>query len=208
MDLLCESEKKYSGASVGDVILLLPGSRARANRDVKLLLDAAELMNAKGEKNFRMILAPTLDFESFFASCETYGWKKNDDTLTKNYLKINLSFDSVAKSVDGVKILLGLGGTANQLCAGLGIPVISIDEKGKRVQKKLLGDCEILVPADSENLASCALKVLRDEKLYKFMSDSGRERMGFPGALDDVVKFACENLGWKIKNDVFLKMRS
>ena len=47
----------------------------------------------------------------------------------------------------------GLGGTANQLCAGLGIPVVSIDEKGKRVQKKLLGGAEILVKATPEALS-------------------------------------------------------
>ncbi len=199
MDLLYEGEKYERG----EIILLLPGSRARANNDVKLLLDAAELMNASGEKNFRMILAPTLDFEKFFAACDIYGWKKFNDTLEKNSLIINLSFESVARSVNGVKILLGLGGTANQLCAGLGIPVISIDEKGKRVQKKLLGDSEILVPATSKDLAECALKVLNDSALYKFMSDAGRERMGQPGALDDVINFACENLGWDIKNKIY-----
>ena len=191
----------------GDVILLLPGSRTRANKDVKLLLDAAELMKAEGEENFRMILAPTLDFQKFFASCKSYGWEKINNTLVKNKIKIELSFESVAKSVNGVKILLGLGGTANQLCAGLGIPVISIDEKGKRVQKKLLGDSEILVQANAKDLAECALKVLNDEKLYKHMSDSGRERMGMPGALDDIVNFACENLGWEIKNNIFKKFR-
>ena len=204
MDLLYECENYEKG----DMILLLPGSRTRANQDVKLLLDAAELMNAEGEKSFRMILAPTLDFQKFFASCKSYGWEKNNDALEKNSLKINLSFDSVAKSVNGVKILLGLGGTANQLCAGLGIPVISIDEKGKRVQKKLLGDSEILVPASAKDLAECALKVSRDEKLYQFMSNSGRERMGTPGALDDIVNFACESLGWEIKNNIFKKFRS
>ena len=57
----------------------------------------------------------------------------------------------------------GLGGTANQLCAGLGIPVVSIDEKGKRVQKKLLGDAEILVKVTSETLAGEALRVLGDQ---------------------------------------------
>ena len=54
------------------------------------------------------------------------------------------------------------GGTANPLCAGLGIPVVSIDEKGKRVQKKLLGDAEILVKVTSEMLADEALRVLGD----------------------------------------------
>ena len=206
MDLLHEAEN--FNYELGDIILLLPGSRSRANKDVKLLLDAVELMNNEGEKNFRMILAPTLNLNEFFESCRSYGWEKINNNLEKNKIKIELSFESVAKSVKGVKILLGLGGTANQLCAGLGIPVISIDEKGKRVQKKLLGDSEILVEPSAENLASCALKVLTDENLYKFMSSAGRERMGTPGALDDIVNFACENLGWKIKNDIFKAMRN
>ena len=197
MDLLYECENYEKG----DMILLLPGSRARADKDVKLLLDAAELMSSEGEKSFRMILAPTLNFEKFFEACESYGWEKFNNSLVKNQNKIELSFESVAKSVDGVKILLGLGGTANQLCAGLGIPVISIDEKGKRVQKKLL-----LVEPSAFNLAETAMKVLRDEKLYKFMSDAGRERMGTSGSLDDIVNFACENLGWKIKNDIFRRI--
>ena len=118
-------------------------------------------------------------------------------------ISISLSYENIAKSVNGVKILLGLGGTANQLCAGLGIPVISIDEKGKRVQKKLLGDSEILVPPTSENLAETALKVLMDKELYNFMSNSGRERMGSPGAVDDIIKFTCNNLGWDIKEKVY-----
>ena len=202
MDLLYECENYEKG----NVILLLPGSRARADKDVKLLLDAAELMSSEGEKSFRMILAPTLNFEKFFEACESYGWEKFNNSLVKNQNKIELSFESVAKSVDGVKILLGLGGTANQLCAGLGIPVISIDEKGKRVQKKLLGDSEILVEPSAFNLAETAMKVLHDENLYKFMSNAGRERMGTAGALDDIVNFACENLGWKIKNDIFKRI--
>ena len=84
--------------------------------------------------------------------------------------------------------------------------MISIDEKGKRVQKKLLGDSEILVNADSESLAKCALKVLNDETLYKFMSDSGRKRMGTPGALDDIVNYAGEILGWDMREKVFTKL--
>ena len=105
-----------------------------------------------------------------------------------------------------MKILLGLGGTANQLCAGLGIPVISIDEKGKRVQKKLLGDSEILVKPEGRAIAECALRVLRDKSLYDSMSMAGRERMGSPGAIEDIAEYACEVLGWKIRERVYLKI--
>ena len=202
MDLLCEEENFEF--ETGDVILLLPGSRLRACKDVKLLLDAAEIL---GENDFRMILAPTLPFEKFFEACESYGWKKiNSGTLEKGKIKISLSYESIAKSVQGVKILLGLGGTANQLCAGLGIPVVSIDEKGKRVQKKLLGDSEILVPADSKSIAECALKILNDKELYDLMSKAGRERMGKLGAIDDIVQYSCEEFGWKVREKVFLKL--
>lgn len=206
MDLLYEKTNKNLYER-GEFILLLPGSRARANNDVKLLLDAVEIMSASGENLFRMILAPTLNYEKFFEACASYGWKKNSDALTKNNISIDLSYDSIAKSVNGVKILLGLGGTANQLCAGLGIPVISIDEKGKRVQKKLLGDAEILVSPTSQALAECALKVLGDKKLYDFMSSAGRERMGSPGALDDIVNFSCDRLGWGMKEKIYRLLR-
>ena len=204
MDLLLENENFHYER--GDVILLLPGSRERAFRDVKLLLDTAEILGNR--EIYRMILAPTLDYEKFFAVCESYGWEKVNDTLTKNQITISISYESIAKSIDGVKILLGLGGTANQVCAGLGIPVISIDEKGKRVQKKLLGDAEILVhDATPETLAETVKRVLNDKTLYEFMSNAGRERMGSPGAVDDIMNYACEKFGWDVKDHVYAKLR-
>lgn len=207
MDLLYEdNENAIKIESHENLILLLPGSRLRACKDVELLLNAALILASKIDCEFRMVLAPTLPMKEFINSCENYGWNFNNEILTKNNVKIHVTSKSIAQASNGVKILIGLGGTANQLCAGLGIPVISIDEKGKRVQKKLLGDSEILVNADSESLAECALKVLNDETLYKFMNDSGRERMGTPGALDDIVNYAGEILGWDMREKVFTKL--
>ncbi|MBQ7733677.1 MAG: tetraacyldisaccharide 4'-kinase [Synergistaceae bacterium] len=212
MDLLYEDEnydpeRNYS-PEFGDVILLLPGSRLRACRDVKLLLDAAEILNSQGESKFRMVLAPTLPVNEFLTSCESYGWKVNNNLLVKKGISIELTSRSIASSTQGVKILLGLGGTANQLCAGLGIPVISVDEKGKRVQKKLLGDSEILTENKPEALAESVLRVLRDKELYSFMSNSGRTRMGSPGALDDIVNYAGQVMGWDIRESVYKKMQA
>ncbi|WP_299077065.1 hypothetical protein [uncultured Fretibacterium sp.] len=99
------------------------------------------------------------------------------------------------------------GGTANPLCAGLGIPVVSIDEKGKRVQKKLLGDAEILVRATPEALADCALRVLGDPELFAKMSAAGSRRMGAPGALADVVEYAASALGWDVREALYERLR-
>ena len=206
MDLLNDDE--ITNYKRGNVILILPGSRLRACKDVKLLLEAVEIMNKSGEKDFRMVLAPTLQYKDFFEACKNYGWEKISNTLTKNTIKIELSFESIAKSVEGVKILLGLGGTANQLCAGLGIPVISIDEKGKRVQKKLLGDSEILTSPNSEDIAKTALNVLNNKELYNYMSRTGQERMGKPGAIDDIIKYTFEKFSWDIREKVYIKIKS
>lgn len=203
MDLLFEEGDEIQEHVKGNIILLLPGSRLRACNDVKLLFEAAEILNASGENNFRMVLAPTLPAEKFFDSCKNYGWDVKNNAFVKNDIAISFTYDAIAKAAQGVKILIGFGGTANQLCAGLGIPVISIDEKGKRVQKKLLGDSEILVKANSKALAECALKVLNDEELYNFMSSSGIQRMGHTGALDDIVNYTCKNLGWDTRCGVY-----
>ena len=192
----------------GDIFLILPGSRQRACKDVKILLEAVEILHQNGENNFRMVLAPTLPVKEFFAACENSGWMKSSDILTKGKIKISLTNETVASASQGVKILLGLGGTANQLCAGLGIPVVSLDEKGKRVQKKLLGDSEILTEAKPQALAEAVMKILNDKKLYDFMSKAGRERMGEPGAVEAIVKYTCENLGWDIRDKVYEKLKA
>ena len=209
MDLLTEDNQGISQNSEKNIMLLLPGSRARACQDVKLLLDSTEILHEKiNNYKFLMVVAPTLPLSEFLDSCESHGWKvsPDKDSLTRKDIIISLKYNSVAKNVNGVKILLGLGGTANQLCAGLGIPVISIDEKGKRVQKKLLGDSEILTEKNAESIANAALRVLNDSKLYDLMSSAGRERMGSPGALDDIVKFACDNLGWSMRERVYKRL--
>lgn len=205
MDLLGEDIHEHEK---GNVILLLPGSRMRACRDVKLLLDAADILSSEGERDFRMVLAPTLPADEFMRSCENFGWTVQAHRLTHNQTTITLTHEAIAYASRGVKILIGLGGTANQLCAGLGIPVVSIDEKGKRVQKKLLGGSEILVEASGEALAECVIRVLNDERLYDAMSEAGRERMGKPGALDDIVKYACDNLGWDIRESVYMRLKA
>ena len=190
----------------GNVILLLPGSRKSAISDVATLLGAVEILAAHGFTLYRMVLAPTLNFEAFFKACELHGWLHNGNNLVKHNSVINLSYDDIATASDNALILLGMGGTANQLCAGLGIPVIAPDNKGKRVQKKLLGNSEILTCNSPIAFAECALNVLHDKKLYSFMSHSGKFRMGLQGACNNVVTFTREALGWGVREYVYSKL--
>jgi tetraacyldisaccharide 4'-kinase len=98
-----------------------------------------------------------------------------------------------------------LGGTANQLCAGLGLPIVSVREKGKLVQKKILGDSEILEAPTPEALFQASLNILKDPQLYRAMSAAGRERMGVPGCIGNVIKYTEEVMGWKTRTHVYAR---
>ena len=197
-----------NSAEKGNVILLLPGSRKSAVNDVKILLGAVEIIFSHGHKDFRMVLAPTLDYDKFFAACASIGWENSSGCLKKNNISISLTNDEISKAARNALILIGMGGTANQLCAGLGIPVIAPDNKGKRVQKKLLGNSEILTQNSPGALAECTLRVLDDKGLYDFMSAEGRKRMGVKGACDNVILFTRDVLGWGFREKVYSKLIS
>jgi tetraacyldisaccharide 4'-kinase len=224
MDLLQGRDQKdvpivppnFPDAGTAPKIVLLPGSRERAYDDVKLLLDAVEILQARRKSqaqkacDYVMVVASTLSLPRVAEACE--GWKfeeENGNTLSKGAalskgdVLIHLRGGDVSAAAAGAHLLIGLGGTANQLCAGMGIPVVSIDEKGKRVQKKLLEDAEILVEPVPSRLADCALEILTDRTLYEKMSLAGTTRMGAPGALDSVVRYAAEELGWRARCEVY-----
>ncbi|GHS95428.1 tetraacyldisaccharide 4'-kinase [Synergistales bacterium] len=202
MDLL--EGAKRDDFSDSKLILLLPGSRTRAYDDVKLLLDAAELINLTEKHDYIMTAAPTIDMERLVSGC--IGWRFENSRISKNDITILIHRGGVQEAASDASLLIGFGGTANQLCAGMGIPVISIDEKGKRVQKKLLGDAEILVAPTSQALAECALRVLGNSELYSKMSEAGRARMGEGGALDDVTRYAAESLGWRVRCELYERL--
>jgi len=207
MDLTCDNtiEKVSWGYKDGFRILLLPGSRRRAYEDVRLLLDAVELLSGRMVCSYLMVIAPTLDMEELLASCR--GWTSFEDEgrkgIRKEKASISFFFGPLPAVAEGAHLLIGLGGTANQVCAGMGVPVVSIEEKGKFVQKKLLGESELLVPATARDLACGAEKILSDNELRLRMAREGRERLGGPGALDMVVEHTASAMGWGLRCEVY-----
>ncbi len=188
-------------------ILLLPGSRTRAYAEFPLLVEAAFLMADKAECRFLAVLAPTIDRRELVA--RTTGWEagvSGEESLRKGNAEVFLydgALEAAARSAD---LVIGLGGTANQLCAGLGVPVLSVEEKGKIVQKRILQDAERLVPRNSSELARAAVEILEDAELRSHMSRTGIARLGKPGALDDVVSYAVEELGFGLRESVYSRL--
>jgi tetraacyldisaccharide 4'-kinase len=210
MDLARDNkgEKEYFAGSAGSPkVLLLPGSRERAYEDISLLLAAARLLREREKASFVMVVASTLDRKRLLEGCPEWDFVEAGRIAHQDGRPhIVVTGDEVAEVARGADLVLGLGGTANQICAGLGIPVVSVLEKGKLVQKKLLQDAESLVDASPEALAAEAGEILRTPERRRLMSKAGRARMGPSGALDSVVQFAAVELGWDLRTRVWQRL--
>ncbi len=177
------------------IVAILPGSRERAYDDLPLLLETVRLLSeSNGRVNFILIPASSLKLERVKEIALSKGWQFTEENppfcgvLRKGDAKIFLTTE-LGDALSSSTVVLGLAGTANQQAAGLGKPIVSIDEKGKRVQKKLLGNAEVLVPYDPKALKDMLYNILKDKDLYKKMSSEGKRRMGSRGALDRLVQY-------------------
>lgn len=206
MDLLGDINSDPSAwPENGFRVMLLPGSRPRAYDDVKLILDSVLELSKRIDCCFAMVLAPTISAEKIANVLPQWKLSFDGKCLESGAIKIFMYSDPVAPVAKGADVLIGLGGTANQLCAGLGIPVVSIIETGKLRQKKLLKEAEILVKADSKSLAEATEKILTNPELYKEMSDAGIKYLGGTGALDKIVDYCAAVLGWENRCYVYDK---
>jgi len=186
-------------------VLLLPGSRPRAYGDAGLLLEAVDLLNENTPCSFLMVLAPTIDRAKMFCGPPCVRME-GDSVLLRRGAWVRLCEGPLASAARGADILIGLGGTANQVSAGLGVPVISILERGKLAQKKLLGDAEVLVPPTARALADEAEALLKNPLRRDAMAREGVKRMGGPGALEAVVAYAADDMGWDARFRLYQKL--
>lgn len=207
MDLLCdnkEGDHPWTGNGEKTRILLLPGSRERAYRDMSLILQAALLLKDMIRAEFTAVMAPSISIGKMIR--ENPGWSFVEDHLQKGEFRIRVLKGNLVGAARNADIVLGFGGTANQLCAGMGKPVVSIMEKGKNVQKKLLGDSESLVPGTPGSLASEILRIISSEEEYRKMSRAGLERLGAPGAISSLLEYLSDTAGWECRARIYSEL--
>jgi len=185
-------------------VMLLPGSRPRAYQDARMLLDAVKLISDKMECGFVMVVAPTLDTHTLLSDS---SYRFSGGMFNVGSAGVMVYKGPIASAALRADLLIGLGGTANQVSAGLGVPVLSILERGKQVQKKLLGDAEVLTQPNAQALAARAVELLNDPAALDKMSRSGIEVMGGSGALSDVVGYAADELGLDARCKLFAALR-
>ncbi|MCS7234273.1 MAG: lipid-A-disaccharide synthase-related protein [Synergistetes bacterium] len=177
------------------IVAILPGSREQAYRDLPMLLETVYLLTqSNGKLGFLMIPASSIKLEKVREIALSVGWQFTEENppfwgaLRKGDAKIFITFE-LGDALSSSTVVLGLAGTANQQAAGLGKPVVSVDDKGKRIQKKLLGGAEVLVPYDPQALREALYNILKNREVYEKMSREGKKRMGEKGALEKLISY-------------------
>lgn len=184
-------------------VMLLPGSRPRAYDDVVLLADAVRELASRGVVSYVMIVAPTTDKAKII---DAAGFDRDGEDAKCGEARIAVRCGDLAAAAAGADVLIGLGGTANQICAGLGVPVVSIDERGKRAQKKLLLDAEVLVEPTASALADEVSAILADDERRAAMAAEGRRLLGGAGASKAVCDLLEGEMGLAARCEVWRKM--
>lgn len=206
MDALAPSGRPLPGE--GPLVALLPGSRAEAYRNARLLLGA--VLRLPVEHRYALALASELDPGELAAVAQKIGWEwqPSEDntadaglvgTLQAGRRAVLVYKGRFADILHEATIVLGMAGTANEQAVGLGRPVVTCPGEGPQftpkfvaAQKRLLGDAVLVTESSPAALAAGVMDVLADPAVYERMAQAGRERMGEPGGAERAARYCLE----------------
>lgn len=158
----------------GRAVALLPGSRADARANLPLMLEAARLLGLPAH----VALAPGL--EDLEATAREAG----------------ASTGELAAALAPAGIVLGTSGTASEVAAAHGRPVVAFAGPGPQFtaafafrQKDLLGAALILAERTPAAIAGAARDLLDDAVALAAARRTGLERIGSPGGARAVAAF-------------------
>lgn len=176
-------------------LLLLPGSRADAYENARLLLGIAlQLARERPALGGAISIARGIDPERMLAEAAA-GWTPGAGvdaeipwTLTlQGRVRVRAWTGALPAMFSATDLVLGQAGTANEAAAAAGVPVVALERprRGRaawyrRRQQGLLGDALLVLPA-SPDVARDVAGLLADPDRLRRMSEAGRAAMGPPG---------------------------
>ncbi len=177
---------------------LLPGSRESAYDDATLLLEVTRELAATSPRLGAVLsIAPGLDAARFAAIARSNGWEvrmTGDAAVPFACSQGNREIvrgwrGAIGPLLGRTTLVLGQAGTANEAAAAAGVPVIAFErERDKRArwyrqrQRGLLGDALLVISGGTVDAVSGVRAILGDPLRMRHMSETGRARMGAPGA--------------------------
>lgn len=170
-------------------IALLPGSRAETPANFALQADALRRLPPELMPDIFLALAGGVDPVEL-ARAARLGWDGQGFT---GDLAIHAARGALGDLIEASDVVLSQAGTATIQSLGLGRPVITFIRPGDRMKRhadesRLFGDARLLVRDSPDDLASALASLLRDEPERDRRAAIGRERIGPPGAIDQIIE--------------------
>ena len=179
-------------------VTLLPGSRRSAAENFALQVEAITRLPPDLRPDIFVAVADGLDPEELGKATGMFVHppSRNDGVdlgrLSGRGLHINLARGALGDLLELSDVVLSQAGTATIQSIGLGKPVISFvrdTDRGRRIDavNRLYGEARETVPPDAAALAAALQRLLLDRNERERRGAIGRERIGGPGALAQIV---------------------
>jgi len=169
-------------------VTLLPGSREQTAQNFALQLEAIRRLPEALQPDVFLALAGGVDpVELARAAGLTWTGLGYTGDIT-----IHAARGALGDLVEASDVVLSQAGTATIQSLGLGRPVITFVRDTDRMKRfadenRLFGDARPLVAADAGELSGMLAKLLGDDAERARRSGIGRERIGGPGAIDQII---------------------
>lgn len=196
-------------------VLLLPGSRfPEAQRNWERILQAVDSLQELYPGRRLLLLAalpPGLDAAPFLQGLVAQGWRTalpptypitpTSESYSRNNTILQMSQTSFPEYLHLADIAIAMAGTATEQFAGLGKPVFSLVGRGPQftlafaeAQTRLLGASLTLCRNPAE-IGTEVKKLMNDPDRLQLIGQTGRQRMGEPGAAQRIADRLLSELG-------------
>lgn len=184
-------------------VALLPGSRQFTAESFSLQIEALSLVTPTKRPDIFLALAGTVSLEQLAQAAgltirqPATAEAADAGTLVGGGLTVQVARGAAGNLIGGADLVLSQAGTATVQALGLGKPVVTFinprDRRSRvRDENALFGEARIVVKPDAEALAETIERLLDDSAERKRLGAIGRERIGPPGAIDEIVKAIME----------------
>ena len=169
-------------------VTLLPGSRDQTAPNFALQVEAILRLPPELLPDVFLALADGIE-PLDLAKAAGLTW---DGTKFTGDLTVHVARGALGDLVENSDVVLSQAGTATIQSLGLGRPVITFVRDADRMKRftdenRLFGESRPLVRADAEELSSALAGLLRDDADRARRGAIGRDRIGGPGAIDQII---------------------
>lgn len=169
-------------------VTLLPGSRGQTAENFALQVQAIRRLPEALRPDVFLALAGGVDAGEL-ARAAGLSW---DGALMTGDVQVQVARGALGDLVENSDVVLSQAGTATIQSLGLGRPVISFTRPGDRMtrhrdESRLFGEARVLVSDDAGAIAEVLNRLLSDANERERRGAIGRERIGGPGAIDQII---------------------